>query len=196
MIQIFNFAKSKIANVAPLFLMLATLGLLTACDEEGHNKPPVGKPTGKVAYATLNPTQGSTAKGTVKFIQLDEGVKVVAEIEGIDPGEHGFHIHEFGDCSAPDAKSAGGHFNPHNTLHGSPLDLPRHVGDLGNVAANKNGKAIYQYVDFLIKLEGPDSIIGKSVIVHKDRDDFTSQPSGNAGARLACGLIIEGEPKK
>jgi Cu-Zn family superoxide dismutase len=175
-----------------LFLFVCA-ALITSCGENEKHKPPIGKPTGKAAHATLKPTKGSSVNGTVRFTELDDGVIVLAEVEGLEPGVHGFHIHEFGDCSAPDGKSAGDHFNPHGTTHAGPMNQPRHVGDLGNITANKKGKAVYHYVDYILKFEGPDSIIGKSVIVHKDPDDFTSQPTGNAGARLACGVIVEGD---
>jgi Cu-Zn family superoxide dismutase len=115
----------------------------------------------------------------------------VADLEGLEPGLHGFHIHEVGDCSAPDASSAGGHFNPDNTPHGTPENPPaqRHVGDLGNLEADAEGKAHYERVDQMLPLRGPNSIVGKSVIVHAQADDLSSQPSGSAGPRLACGVI-------
>lgn len=143
----------------------------------------------KKASVVLNPTKDHKVKGKVNFTAVEDGVRVVADIEGLTPGEHGFHIHEHGDCSAPDATSAGGHFNPTHKKHGSPEDTDRHVGDLGNILADQNGIAHLDRVDKVISLNGPNSIIGKSIIIHEKADDFKSQPTGNAGGRVACGVI-------
>jgi len=141
------------------------------------------------ATAVLNPTQGNDVHGTVTFTQFGEGVEVVADIEGLTPGKHGFHIHEFGDCSAPDGASAGGHFNPTYSKHGGPDYAERHVGDLGNVVADSSGKAHYKRIDSVITLNGRDTIVGHSVIVHANADDYITQPTGNSGGRVACGII-------
>jgi Cu-Zn family superoxide dismutase len=141
------------------------------------------------AIAVLSSASGSNVKGTVTFTKVAGGVKVVAHVTGLTPGDHGFHIHQFGDCSAPDATSAGGHFNPHNTPHGAPDAEARHAGDFGNLTANADGHAHYERLDTLIKLTGPESIIGHGLIVHADPDDLKSQPTGNAGGRVACGVI-------
>jgi len=154
------------------------------------------------AIATLHPTEGNSAQGVVHFVwekavEPSEGghsnsgtIRVVADVEGLTPNQkHGFHIHEYGDCSAPDASSAGAHFNPLGFLHGSPEAVTRHVGDLGNLQADAEGKAHYDRLDHVITFTGVTSIIGKSVVVHAQEDDFTSQPAGNAGKRIACGVI-------
>ena len=141
------------------------------------------------AITVLHPTEGSTVKGTVTFTKVDDGIKIVADVEGLAPGKHGFHIHKYGDCSDPDAASAGGHFNPDNKKHGAPTDEERHVGDLGNLEADENGVAHYERTDTVIAFFGPHSVIGRAIIVHAGEDDFTSQPTGNAGTRLACGVI-------
>lgn len=141
------------------------------------------------ARSTLHPTKGNHVTGTVTFTTVDGGIRVVADLEGLKPGEHGFHVHEFGDCSAPDGSSAGGHFNPTKKEHGSPTQSERHVGDLGNITADADGKAHYDRVDSVIKLNGPESIVGRSIVVHEKIDDYVSQPTGNAGGRLACGVI-------
>ncbi|MDF3054191.1 MAG: Superoxide dismutase [Gammaproteobacteria bacterium] len=141
------------------------------------------------AIAVLIPTQGQQASGTVLFTQTDKGVEVVADINGLKPGDHGFHIHEYGDCSAPDGTSAGEHFNPKDKHHASPQNNDRHAGDLGNIKADDKGKAHYTTLDKFISLKGTKNIIGRSVIVHADQDDLKTQPSGNAGARIACGVI-------
>jgi len=148
----------------------------------------------KSAFCTVSPTQGNKVSGTVVFTKVNGGIKIVADIQGLSKGKHGFHIHEFGDCSAPDATSAGNHFNPMAKNHGSPMDAMRHDGDMGNIEANDSGKGHLEYVDKSISLEGSNSIVGKSVVVHQDEDDLTSQPSGNAGARVACGVIEAGKP--
>jgi Cu-Zn family superoxide dismutase len=141
------------------------------------------------AVCVLHPTEGNKVNGTVYFTKTDSGVQVTVNIEGLAPGKHGFHIHEFGDCSAVDGTSAGGHFNPGGHEHGSPNSEMRHKGDLGNVEANEEGVAQMEYLDKHLKLNGINSIIGRSIIVHADEDDLTSQPTGNAGARVACGVI-------
>ncbi len=143
----------------------------------------------KQATAVMNPTAGSKVHGVVHFEKGSKGVLVTVNIEGLSPGPHAFHIHEFGDCSSPDANSAGGHFNPTDMPHGGPKAEMRHVGDLGNIEADKNGLARVEITDNVLSLEGPKSIIGRSVIVHAQADDFKTQPSGGAGARAACGVI-------
>ena len=137
----------------------------------------------------LSPASGSAVKGTVTFTKVEGGVKVVADLEGLTPGDHGFHIHQFGDCSAPDATSAGGHFNPHGAPHAGPTAEIRHAGDLGNITAEASGKAHYERLDPSLKLDGAESIIGRGVIVHANADDLKTQPTGNAGGRVACGVI-------
>lgn len=141
------------------------------------------------AVAVLSPAGGSNVGGVVHFTKVADGVRITADITGLTPGKHGFHIHEYGDCSASDATSAGGHYNPTGAQHGSPTDAERHVGDLGNVEADTSGVAHYDRVDSMVKLNGEHSVVGLAVIVHAGEDDFTSQPTGNAGARVACGTI-------
>ena len=141
------------------------------------------------AVAVLHPTQGNDVNGTVYFSRTKNGVKVEADIMGLSAGKHGFHIHEFGACTAPDGTSAGGHFNPENQPHAGPDQPERHVGDLGNVEADNSGNAHYERTDTHLKFDGRDSIIGRGVIVHAGEDDLVSQPSGNAGARVACGVV-------
>lgn len=138
----------------------------------------------------MNPTEGNDLRGTVTFTRVEEGLRVVAELTGFDaPGLRGFHIHEFGDCSAPDATSAGGHFDPFGHDHAGPSADERHVGDLGNVAVGPDGKATYDRIDSHLAFEGEASIIGKSVVVHAHEDDLETQPTGDAGGRVACGVI-------
>ena len=146
------------------------------------------------AVAVLSPTKGSNVSGTVTFTKVDGGVKIVADLTGLKPGEHGFHIHEFGDCSAPDATSAGGHFNPQHMQHGAPDATARHAGDFGNLVADESGKAHYDRVDTTIALDGADGVIGHAVIAHEKADDLKTQPTGNAGGRVACGVIGVAKP--
>jgi Cu-Zn family superoxide dismutase len=141
------------------------------------------------AVANLSPTRGSAVSGRVVFTRTDGGINVSAEFEGLAEGAHGLHIHELGDCSAPDASSAGAHFNPESERHGAPGDEHRHVGDLGNVVADKAGKARLETLDGRMALDGPQGILGRSVIVHTNPDDLRTQPTGNAGGRLACAVI-------
>lgn len=155
-----------------------------------HSAPPdVTK-----AVAVFQPTEGNKARGTVTFTQVGSNVKVVAQIEGLTPGKHGFHIHEFGDCSSKDGSAAGGHFNPAAAQHGAPEAPQRHAGDMGNIDANQEGVARLEYNDPVMKLNGPGSIIGRGMIVHANPDDLKTQPTGNAGGRLACGVIGVGKP--
>lgn len=145
----------------------------------------------KITHATavIHPTKGNTAHGIVEFVQKKDGIHILAQIADISPGEHGFHIHEFGDCGCDDAVCAGGHFNPSNEPHAGPNSSQRHAGDMGNVVANENGMAKLEYVDKKMQLNGPHSIIGRAVIIHEKQDDLISQPTGDAGSRIGCGTI-------
>ncbi len=164
-------------KLSPMFVILAASAVVAGA-------APVTK-----AVANLGPTQGSTVAGKVTFAKVDGGVKVSVHVTGLKEGAHGFHIHEFGDCSAPDGLSAGGHFNPSGEPHAGPKDAQRHTGDLGNIEAGKDGAATLEYVDTRAAFDGPNNILGRGVIVHGAADDFKTQPTGNAGARLACGVI-------
>ena len=142
------------------------------------------------AIAVLHPSGNSKVGGTVTFTEVADGVQVNAEITGLTPGNHGFHVHEFGDCSAADASSAGAHFNPTNQPHAGPDAAARHEGDMGNVEADASGNAKLDYVDHQISLANDaKSAIGRSVVVHAKPDDLKTQPSGDAGGRIACGVI-------
>lgn len=146
------------------------------------------------AIAVLHPTKGSDVQGIVTFTKSGEEIKIVADITGLTPGKHGFHIHVYGDCSSPDGNSAGGHFNPTNNPHAAHDAAQRHVGDLGNLEADASGKAHLELTDNVMTMSGEKSIIGRSVIVHEKEDDLKSQPVGNAGGRLACGVIGIAKP--
>lgn len=168
-----------------------TLAILLVTGLNGFSQMDMGNmQTGTVrAVCIVYPTQGNNVSGTITFTQVEKGVKVVADLQGLSKGKHGFHIHEYGDCSSTDGTSAGGHFNPEGKNHGGPMDMSRHMGDMGNLEADESGKAHLEYVDMTMKLNGKNSIIGRSVIIHKNEDDLKSQPVGNAGPRVACGVI-------
>ena len=141
------------------------------------------------AVAVLSPLGSSGVSGSVTFTKVAEGVRVSARISGLKEGVHGFHVHEFGDCSAPDGASAGGHFNPGGEPHAGPHDAARHTGDMGNLTAGADGVATLDYVDARAGFEGPNSILGRGVIVHANADDLKTQPTGNAGGRVGCGVV-------
>jgi len=145
------------------------------------------------AVAEMKAAEGEEVHGKVIFTREKKGIRVSAELKGLTPGRHGIHIHEKGDCSAPKAGSAGGHFDPEGHPHGAPPNPPsqRHVGDLGNLEAREDGSAAFETVDKLITFSGDHSILGRSVVVHAGPDDFTSQPAGDSGPPVACGVIEE-----
>ena len=141
------------------------------------------------AVAALSPLGASGVSGSVTFTKAEGGVKVSAKVSGLKEGAHGFHVHEFGDCAAADGTSAGGHFNPSAEPHAGPHDAQRHAGDMGNLTAGKDGVATIEYVDPRAAFDGPNSVLGRGVIVHANADDLKTQPTGNAGGRLACGVV-------
>lgn len=139
------------------------------------------------AIAILHPIGDSNVTGIVTFERAENGSSISAEINGLTAGNHGFHIHQYGDCTAPDGTSAGGHFNPEKMEHSARDAQKRHVGDMGNIeSAGKTSITTLNYVDSHIYLE---EILGRGVIIHAGEDDLTSQPSGAAGSRIACGVI-------
>jgi superoxide dismutase, Cu-Zn family len=141
--------------------------------------------------ASFVPLQGSKVSGTVRFTQKGSKVNVAGEVFGLTPGPHGFHIHEVGDCSAPDGASAKGHFNPANKAHGAQMG-EHHGGDLGNINADASGMANLNLdVDGITLTAGPTGIISRSVIVHAGPDDLKTQPAGNSGKPIACGIIVQ-----
>ena len=146
---------------------------------------------GQKASATLDSRSGSQAKGEVTFVWQGNDVLINGKFSGLKPNaEQGFHVHETGDCAAPDATSAGGHFNPETKSHGMPNSGMNHAGDLPNIKSDANGNATYsaKLHGFAVNT-GLTGIVGRSVVVHRDPDDYKSQPAGNSGPRIACGLI-------
>ena len=167
---------------------VAVLGLAALAAAQSPS-PAAGPKKVTRAVAVLSPTASNTVAGTVQLSAVPGGVAVTATLKGLAPGAHGFHVHEFGDCTAPDGASAGGHFNPKGSPHGAPTDRAHHAGDLGNVTAAADGTATLQWTDPGMKLDGPDGVIGHAVIVHASPDDLKTQPTGNAGGRVACGVV-------
>jgi Cu-Zn family superoxide dismutase len=162
--------------------LLSAIGACAACA--------VIPASGQSALAELQATQGNTAAGTVKFTQKGSKVAVEAKVSGLTPGNHGFHIHEKGDCGSADGMSAGGHFNPTGKPHGNPSVPDHHAGDMPMLVADAAGNAsLSSDLDVMTIGSGATDIVGKAVIVHKDADDFSTQPTGNSGARVACGVI-------
>ena len=163
-------------------VLAATASLLAACASM--------EAAGPKATATLEPRSGSSVSGTVSFQAVGQKVRVEASVAGLTPGEHGFHVHEAGDCSAADATSAKGHFNPAGKPHGHHGGAERHAGDMPNLVADASGKAkLSAELDMLTLTEGPTGILKRSVVIHADPDDYKSQPAGNSGKRVACGVI-------
>ena len=146
---------------------------------------------GPTANARLSPTKGNTTTGIVTFKTIGSKVLVSAEIRGLKPNaEHGFHVHEKGDCSSGDGMSTGGHFNPDGKPHGAHGSGANHVGDLPSLVADMNGNAKLTFETTAITVgSGATDVIGRGLIVHRDPDDYKTQPTGNAGPRLACAVI-------
>lgn len=201
----------------PMTLLAASLALaLAACadrsddaatpstDAAAVDAPADGIPSPAMSDMTTTPaphtvavlaaTEGNSVTGELAFEAVDGGVAITGQVNGLAPGsEHGFHVHENGDCSAPDGTSAGGHFNPAGAAHGRIGSGEHHVGDTDNITADDTGVAVVN-----TRLEGatladgaPSDVLGRGVIVHADPDDYATQPTGNAGARLACGVITQ-----
>lgn len=147
------------------------------------------------ASVQLAPTQGNTATGTLTVVPMGDGVHLTGNLSGLKPdAEFGFHVHEKGDCSAPDASSAGAHFNPTNAAHGDPHSDTHHAGDMPNVKSDAQGAApVNTHVSGLSFGDGgANDVIGKAVVLHEKADDYKTQPSGNSGARIACGVVTRG----
>lgn len=169
----------------PLAALTCAIALaITGCAELKSTKP---------VEVALRPTAGNSVAGTLLVTSDPGGVHFHGHLTGLAPGStHGFHIHEHGDCSSPDGSGAGGHFNPTRTAHGDPAGMTHHAGDIANQVADAQGA-----VDVDVTVPGvslgtgaSDDALGRSLIVHRDADDYTGQPSGNSGPRLACGVIL------
>ena len=173
-----------------LFLMFsAAFLLLTGC--EMIEKSGITTVPSKQAIAVINSASESQLTGMATFTQIGQTVSLHIEIKNVDPGQHAVHIHEYGNCSSPDGKSAGGHWNPTNVAHGKWGEGEFHLGDIGNIEVGEDGTGSIELTTELWEIGTGSNIdvVGKGIIVHADADDFTSQPSGNAGARIGCGVI-------
>ncbi len=162
-------------------MIVSAAALLAAC----------ATPGGPSAGAQLQPTRGNSAAGEVRFVQSGDTVQVSGEVRGLKPnGEHGFHVHEKGDCSSGDGMSTGGHYNPGGRRHGAHGRGEHHTGDLPSLKADGYGVARFSFASTSIAVgSGANDIVGRGLIVHRDPDDYTTQPTGNAGPRLACAVI-------
>jgi Cu-Zn family superoxide dismutase len=143
------------------------------------------EPIPRTAMAQIEPIDGGSVTGTVVFHAEGDIVRVTGTLRNLSPGKHGFHVHEGSSC-----QQRGGHFAPQAEPHGSPDEQRRHVGDLGNLAVDQDGRAAYLRLDRKLALSGPESIVGKVVVVHAGEDDYQSQPSGSSGQEIACGRIV------
>ena len=172
---------------AALLVPLAACVLVHAEDDAAEHKH---KSTGASASATIEARSGSTLTGKVSFTEVAGGVLVDMTVHHATPGWHAAHIHEKGDCSAADGSSAGGHFNPAGKPHGAPHALERHAGDLGNMWVDEKGDGHHMLLmPDLTVADGPNSVRGRAIIVHANADDLATQPTGNAGGRIGCGVI-------
>ena len=173
--------RSALRSIPPLCLPL----LLAACASGPGNGPR--------ATAQLQPTTGNTASGTVSFVQKGDTVMVSGQIKGLKPNaEHGFHVHEKGDCSSGDGMSTGGHFNPDGKPHGNHSAVAHHAGDIPSLKADAAGVATFSFESKTFSVgAGVTDVIGRGLIVHRDPDDYTTQPTGNSGPRLACAVITK-----
>jgi Cu-Zn family superoxide dismutase len=189
-----------------LGLAIAATVLLAACSKEQpagaprEPEPTTAAPAEKATpaepaaegAAQIAPTQGNTVTGSVALSTSSEGVHITGTVQGLKPNaEFGFHVHEKGDCSAPDGSSAGGHFNPTQAQHGNPTGGTHHAGDMPNIKSNAEGVAQVDTTAAGTTLHGEAAtdIMGKAIVVHEGPDDYTTQPSGNSGKRVACGVI-------
>ena len=191
-----------------VLLTLCAASLLAACGQKNEqpaqpetgatatpSTPPVAPPAGEMASGAtvqLAATQGHSARGSLTLTSEADGVRLTGSVEGLKPtGEFGFHIHEIGDCSAPDASSAGPHFNPGNAVHGNPEGGAHHAGDLYNLKSDGQGVARVDVLARGTTLGGAQAtdVRGRAVVVHEKADDYSTQPSGDSGDRISCGVI-------
>ncbi len=176
-------ARNVIIGTLAIALVAVAGGITLADHHEGPAMP-------SKAIAVLKATEGNDVTGQVTFTSVDGGTLIEAHVMGLKPNaKHGFHIHEFGDISAADGKSTGGHFNPDSHDHAGPMDGKRHVGDLGNLEADATGHAMYKRLDKYVQIHGEHSILSRGITIHAGTDDLKSQPTGAAGARIAVAVI-------
>ncbi len=176
---------TRSSNLAAGLLAAAGIAVVAGCASTAT------PPADAQARATIESRSGSTVRGWAAFKDRSTGgVRIEVHIENAPPGVHGLHVHERGDCSAPDASSAGAHFNPGGMSHAAPSETRRHAGDLGNITIGANGTGRLELVsDLLTVRSGPNAVVGKAVIFHEKADDMRTQPTGDAGGRLGCGVV-------
>ena len=205
--------RTRPSRLLPLLALVLVLPL-AACAPEAEQEPviddmatgtdvglatdvpgPTAEADAMAAMATLQNAEGQSV-GEVRFVREAGGVRVIAHLQNVTveaSGPHGFHVHENGVCEPP-FDSAGGHFNPTGAEHACPPDTPRHAGDLGNIELAEDGSGHLELTTDLLSLDGASSVIGKAVLLHGHVDDCASQPSGDAGPRLACGIVALSQP--
>ena len=184
----------RVTAPRPAALVPAALALAAAScgGMHGSTQTPGGQGP-KVAHAVIEGRSGSHASGNASFISTNDGVRITVHITGASPGMHAVHLHDKGDCSAPDATSAGPHFNPTQHTHGSPQADPHHAGDFGNMQVGPDSSGTLELVSRDLTVDpGPKCVVGHSIVVHGGTDDFTSQPAGNSGPRVGCGVVVAG----
>lgn len=182
--------KASILRAATALAAAATLAACSSTSPNAPNPRTVATAPLNAAVGVPQPNPQSPVQGAISFSELRGIVSVSGTVTGLKPNAaHAFHVHENGDCSAPDFSSAGSHFNPTGTPHGQHGSGLHHLGDMPPLMADASGTAQVSFNSQTLTLRGPNSIIGKSIIVHRDPDDFNAQPVGNAGPRLACGII-------
>lgn len=187
----------RLGTLSGAAVLIAAAALAAGCASSSTSTSMTGAapapkaPEGPSAKATLESKSGSAVTGTATFTELSTGgVRAHIHIENATPGPHGLHVHDKGDCSAADATSAGGHFNPGGMPHAAPTAEKHHAGDFGNIEIGPNGKGDLEITSDLLTVKpGPNSVVGRAVIFHEKVDDLTTQPTGNAGGRFACGVI-------
>jgi Cu-Zn family superoxide dismutase len=174
-------------------IALLAVVVLTACPKKETTEAKTAAPAAKpVGYGILAPKSGSQLNGNASFFPAANGeVRVVVTVASATPGSHGVHIHEKGDCSAPDAASAGGHLNPKTDKHGGPATEHHHAGDLGNIVVDDKGQGRLEITvkGLVLDNDSPNGVLNRSVVVHEKADDLATDPSGNSGARIGCAVI-------
>jgi superoxide dismutase, Cu-Zn family len=202
--------RHRISALPAAFLLpaLAVAGVLAACGREQAAVPvaaepapaaapaaPAPAPEPLTATATLKPAAGGSTAGSITFSEEGDLVTVTAFLTGVAAGTHGFHVHETGDCGDAEFKNAGGHFNPTGAPHGAPTDAAHHAGDLGNIEIAADGTGSLQISTALLTVgPGANSAVGRAVILHEKADDLKTQPTGDAGGRIACGVVTGAAP--
>lgn len=187
--------KNLSFSIKAALLLLIGISALTGCERMQQQAGVLPTPSAKQAIATIGPVGENSATGMAVFTQDGDQITLTIEVQNVSPGIHGVHIHEYGDCSSPDGKSAGGHWNPTDVEHGKWGEGEFHLGDIGNITVGEDGTGSIELTTDLWEIDtGSDiDVVGKSIILHADADDFVSQPSGNAGARIGCGVIVLAE---